>query len=334
MRSAQVSKRFYPYRTIFTLLASILVVTIFSGCCYFSPRHCSPRAEHDFKIADSLYHAGDHWNASFAFQKIVTENKDSARSEKALLYQGFCYDSLYLHDIAKATYRRGLDRFPRSVLSLDYQIGIMSADYAMEYYDSVCMRYDSLEKAGVTLPPNAKLVKGKALYKLEKFGDAKKLLEQIEKIKGMQCEAGTITGLCCIKLKEDTAAMKKLKEVVDICSSSAPEVCLNLGHLYFEKGDSISVAINYYNMIPDSSLLYEEALLKICWSYMKKNQPQKADSCTDIFLSKYPGSPFSGEILLINGYAQMPLKRHNLACETVSRCLTVLKKWKADSIIN
>jgi tetratricopeptide (TPR) repeat protein len=312
----------------------IMVVTVFSGCCYFSPRYCSPRAERDFKTADSLYRANDHWNASFAFQKIVAENKDSVLSEKALLYQGFCYDSLYLYDITKTTFRRGLDQFPRSEFMPDYHAGIMSADYAMEYYDSVCMRYDSLEKAGVTLLPQAKLVKGKALYKLEKFGDAKKLLEQIEKIKGMQCEAGTITGLCCIKLKEDTAAMEKLKTVVDICSSNAPEACLNLGHLYFDKGYSISSAIKYYNMIPDSSLFYEEALLGICWSYMKKNKAKNADSCTDISLRKYPESPFLGEILLIKGYAQMLLNRRDLGCETISRCYNVLKKWRTDSIIN
>jgi hypothetical protein len=86
MRSTQVSKRFYPYRTIFTLLAMILVVTIFYGCCYFSPRKDQVLLDAEYACAfptpmDQVNKNPDTLRRTSEEEKRIAEEKQKLEEE-------------------------------------------------------------------------------------------------------------------------------------------------------------------------------------------------------------------------------------------------------------
>jgi tetratricopeptide (TPR) repeat protein len=99
-----------------------------------------------------------------------------------------------------------------------------------------------------------------------------------------------------------------------------------LGHLYYEMGDQLRLAVEAYQRVEDGSPFQDEALLGTAWAWIKVNKPDISLQTSERIISQYPESPLVPEALLLKGYALMLLKRQPEAVTALEQCVAACNR--------
>ncbi len=99
-----------------------------------------------------------------------------------------------------------------------------------------------------------------------------------------------------------------------------------LGHLYYEMGDKLRLAVESYQRVEDGSTYQDEALLGTAWAWIKVNQADVSLQTSERLISSFPKSPLIPEALLLKGYALMLLKRQPEALTVLEQCVAACNR--------
>ena len=283
-----------------------------------------------YQEAMRLYTAGKHWEAAFAYGKLMSLYPTFYLNDKAVYYMGDCYKNLYMNNTAREVFREALDEYTTSDMRAFYLYGIMSLDYREENYDEAMRNYGFI----VNLYPETE-IRGEAEYLAGEIGflhgrfeEAKVHFEAVKPSDPSYLYALYTLGVINYQTDRLQASVQNLKAVIDDTTSKTPDLMLQdaaavkLGHTYFEMGNKFREAVESYGLVKEEAVPHgDEALLGTTWAWLKAGQPQIALQKADRIIQLHPQSPFVPEAHLLRGYALMLMKRHADAIPAFERAL-------------
>jgi TolA-binding protein len=287
-----------------------------------------------YNQAMRLYLAGKYWEASFAFGKVLSLFPNFHLNDKATWYMGNCYRFLYMNDIARQVYKDALEEYTTSEMRSKYIFGLQSLDYREGKYDDALKNHAFITNlyADSDIRPDADYVAGQIHFNRKNYNVAEQLFSAIPVGDPNYLYAQYTLAIINIENGKDQAALGQLKAIVSDTTQAVSDQLLQdgantkLGHLYFEMGDQLRLAVEAYQRVEDGSSFQDEALLGTAWAWIKVNQPNVSLQTSERIISQYPESPLVPEALLLKGYALMLLKRQPEAVTALEQCVAACNR--------
>jgi TolA-binding protein len=282
-----------------------------------------------YNEAMRLYLAGKYWEASFAFGKVLSLFPNFHLNDKATWYMGNCYRFLYMNDIARQVYKDALEEFTTSEMRSKYIFGLQSIDYRENKYDDALKNHAFITNlyADSDIRPDADYLAGQIHFSRKNYNVAEQLFSAIQPGDPNYLYAQYTLAIINIENGKDQAALNQLKTIVSDTTQEVSDQLLQdaantkLGHLYYEMGDKLRLAVESYQRVEEGSSYQDEALLGTAWAWIKVNQPNVSLQTSEKLISMFPESPLVPEALLLKGYALMLLKRQPEAVTVLEQCV-------------
>jgi TolA-binding protein len=287
-----------------------------------------------YNEAMRLYLAGKYWEASFAFGKVLSLFPNFHLNDKATWYMGNSYRFLYMNDVARQVYKDALEEFTTSEMRSKYIFGLQSLDYREGKYDDALKNHAFITNlyADSDIRPDADYLAGQIHFERKNYNVAEQLFSSIPVGDPNYLYAQYTLAIINIENGKDQAALNQLKAIVSDTTQVVADQLLQdgantkLGHLYYEMGDQLRLAVESYQRVEDGSPFQDEALLGTAWAWIKVNQPNVSLQTSERILSQYPESPLVPEALLLKGYALMLLKRQAEAVTALEQCVAACNR--------
>jgi len=287
-----------------------------------------------YNEAMRLYLAGKYWEAGFAFGKVISLFPNFHLNDKAKWYLGNSYRFLYMNDIARQVYKEALEEYTTSEMRSKYLYGLQSLDYregnheeALKNHAFVINLYGDSD-----IRPDADYLAGEIHFQRKNYNVAQQLLSGIAEGDPNYLYAQYTLSIINIEDNKEQAAVQNLKKIIEDTTEEVSDQLLQdaantkLGHLYFEMGDQLRLAVEAYQRVPDGSPYQDEALLGTAWAWIKVNQPNVALQTIERLISAYPESPLVPEAFLVKGYSLMLLKKHPEAITSLEQCVAACQR--------
>jgi TolA-binding protein len=296
-----------------------------------------------YNEAMRLYLAGKYWEASFAFGKVLSLFPNFHLNDKATWYLGNCYRFLYMNDIARQVYKDALEEYTTSETRSKYLYGLQALDYREGKYEEALKNHAFIINlyGESDIRPDADYLAGEIHFQRKNYNIAEQLLGGIIPGDPNYLYAQYTLAIINIENDKEQAAIQNLTYIINDTTQEASDQFLQdaantkLGHLYYEMGDKLRLAVEAYQRVPDGSVYGDEALLGTAWSWVKVNQPNVTLQTVDRLISSYGESPLVPEAFLVKGYALMLLKRNAEAVSALEQCLSVCERaFVNDSALN
>jgi TolA-binding protein len=287
-----------------------------------------------YNEAMRLYLAGKYWEASFAFGKVLSLFPNFHLNDKATWYMGNCYRFLYMNDIARQVYKDALEEFTTSEMRSKYIFGLQSLDYREGKYDDALKNHAFITNlyADSDIRPDADYLAGQVHFTRKNYNVAEQLFSAIQPGDPNYLYAQYTLAIINIENGKDQAALNQLKTIIGDTTQEVSDQLLQdaantkLGHLYYEMGDKLRLAVEAYQRVEDGSTYQDEALLGTAWAWIKVNQPNVSLQTSEKLLASFPESPLVPEALLLKGYALMLLKRQPEAVTVLEQCVAACNR--------
>ncbi len=287
-----------------------------------------------YNEAMRLYLAGKYWEASFAFGKVLSLFPNFHLNDKATWYMGNCYRFLYMNDIAREVYKDALEEYTTSEMRSKYIFGLQSLDYREGKYDDALKNHAFITNLypDSDIRPDADYLAGQIHFARKNYNVAEQLFSAIPVGDPNYLYAQYTLAIINIENGKDQAALNQLKTIVSDTTLVVSDQLLQdgantkLGHLYFEMGDQLRLAVEAYQRVENGSPFQDEALLGTAWAWIKVNQPNVSLQTSERIISQYPESPLVPEALLLKGYALMLLKRQAEAVTALEQCVAACNR--------
>ncbi|NLP02222.1 MAG: tetratricopeptide repeat protein [Fibrobacter sp.] len=287
-----------------------------------------------YNEAMRLYLAGKYWEASFAFGKVLSLFPNFHLNDKATWYLGNSYRFLYMNDIARQVYKEALEEYTTSEMRSKYLYGLQSLDYREENYEEALKNHAFIINlyGESDIRPDADYLAGQIHFQRKNYNVAEQLLSSIAPGDPNYLYAQYTLSIINIEDDKEQAAVQNLTNIVQDTTQEVADQLLQdaantkLGHLYFEMGDKLRLAVEAYQRVPDGSPYQDEALLGTAWAWIKVNQPNVALKTIEKLISSFPESPLVPEAFLVKGYSLMLLKRHQEAVSALEQCIATCNR--------
>lgn len=287
-----------------------------------------------YNEAMRLYLAGKYWEAGFAFGKVLSLFPNFHLNDKATWYMGNCYRFLYMNDIAREVYKNALEEYTTSETRSKYLYGLQALDYREEKYDDALKNHAFIINlyGESDIRPDADYLAGEIHFQRKNYNVAEQILSGILPGDPHYLYAQYTLAVINIENDKEQAAVQNLTYIINDTTQEASDQLLQdaantkLGHLYYEMGDQLRLAVEAYQRVPLESPYADEALLGTAWAWIKVNQPNVALTTIDKLLSHQSESPLVPESYLVKGYALMLLRRNAEAVNALEQCLTACEK--------
>lgn len=287
-----------------------------------------------YNEAMRLYLAGKYWEASFAFGKVLSLFPNFHLNDKATYYLGNSYRFLYMNDISRQVYKDALEEYTTSEMRSKYLYGLMALDYREGKLDDALKNHSFIINlyGDSDIRPDADYLAGEIHFQQKNFNVAEQLFSSIQQGDPHYLYAQYTLSIINIENGKDQAAIQNLSNIINDTTQLKPDQLLQdaantkLGHLYFEAGDKLRLAVESYQRVPDGSPYQDEALLGTSWAWIKVNQPNVAIQSIDKLIGLYGQSPLVPEAYLVKGYALMLSKRYPEAVSALEQCLATCKR--------
>jgi TolA-binding protein len=149
---------------------------------------------------------------------------------------------------------------------------------------------------------------GKYYYKINRFQDAIKTLNEINQTSSRYYQALFVEGLCHVKLKEYDNAISRLKLVNSNIKSKkyVDETSILLGDIYYLKGD-LKTALEYYKAIPEDAGRYNYVAVKMARLLIDMKNYDMARDLAEKFLKNNKQNEYYFELITIleQAYAKL-----------------------------
>ena len=287
-----------------------------------------------YNEAMRLYLAGKYWEAAFAFGKVLSLFPNFHLNDKATWYMGNSYRFLYMNDIARQVYKEALEEYTTSEMRSKYLYGLQALDYREGKFEDALKNHAFIINlyGDSDIRPDADYLAGEIHFQQKNYNVAEQLLGSIQPGDPNYLYAQYTLSIINIDNNREQAAIKNLSAIISDTTQESSDQLLQdaantkLGHLYFEMGDKLRLAVEAYQRVPDNSPYQDEALLGTAWAWIKVNQPNVALQTIDKLISLYAASPLVPESYLVKGYSLMLLKRHGEAISALEQCITTCNR--------
>jgi tetratricopeptide (TPR) repeat protein len=283
-----------------------------------------------FSDGEIKYLLGDYENAAVLFYDLVANEdfKKGKRYADALFY------------LADALYQQ--KNYLGARLYLKMLLNLRGGHYreALARYLEIAGRLNEFQGidehinqarglSGGELPPELNYVYAKWLFRREDMGAEERVQRAVNIFQGiasvpngaLYLQASYFVGVGYVKLKKFDDAVLQFKKVAsanprDERERSVKELAvLSLGRVLFEMG-RFDEAIEQYQEIPRESDSFPDSLYEMAWSFIRKNDYQRAKNATDILLLVAENSVLAPEAQILQGTLLLKLKKYDEATET------------------
>ncbi len=287
-----------------------------------------------YNEAMRLYLAGKYWEAGFAFGKVLSLFPNFHLNDKATWYLGNCYRFLYMNDIARQVYKEALEEYTTSETRSKYLFGLQALDYREGKYEDALKNHAFIINlyGESDIRPDADYLAGQIHFQRKNYNVAEQLLGSILPGDPNYLYAQYTLAIINIENDKEQAAVQNLTYIINDTTQEASDQLLQdaantkLGHLYYEMGDQLRLAVEAYQRVPVGSAYGDEALLGTAWAWIKVNQPKVALETIGKLLTGYGESPLVPETFLVKGYALMLLRRNAEAVSALEQSLAACKR--------
>ncbi len=209
--------------------------------------------------------------------------------------------------VIRGVYHLGQKKFARATgdfqkaLDLDSQNSfaweeLASAFMSQEQYLQVLYTVKQAKKSVGRSSQRLEVMKGFALFRLEKYRESVEVLEKVLAFKEgkpsrwLLVQASVTRAMAYDKLRDQVRSIKAYKDVLEI----DPENALawnNLAYLYAERGENLEEAMRFAKQAVDAEPENPVFLDTLGWLYYKTGNYQKARELIEKALSKEPDEP-------------------------------------------
>ena len=235
-------------------------------------------------LGESLFQEKDYNSARHYLEIAVKKNSGSRVEQKAL--QRLIEVSLHTEDFSQVDdYLKRLQNIP----------------------------FDQLE-------PSVPYVRGKYAFFRDRLDDALSTFASIPTTSPYFLQARYFIATALVKKGDEVSAMAGFDAILRASSRNDTEkeiqelARLAIGRLNYEH-DQFEKAREAYNLIPQHSLHYEEALDELAWTSIKAKDYKSAYRALDLILLQNPDSPQAPELRLLMGNLHVRLGNFSLANE-------------------
>ncbi|HLV30327.1 MAG TPA: hypothetical protein VKY57_02035 [Chitinispirillaceae bacterium] len=286
-----------------------------------------------YNEAMRLYLAGKYWEASFAFGKVLSLFPNFHLNDKATWYMGNSYRFLYMNDIARDVYKQALDEYTTSDMRSKYIYGLQNLDYREGKYDDALKNHAFITNLypDSDIRTDADYLAAEIHFLRKNYNVGEQLLSSIGPGEPSYLYAQYTLSIINIENSKDQSAIQNLLNIVEDTTQDVSDQLLQdaantkLGHLYYEMGDKLRLAVEAYQRVPEGSTYGDEALLGTAWAWIKVNQPKITIQTVDRLMANHSKSPLVPESYLLKGYALMLLRQYQEAIKTLQSCLDACK---------
>ncbi len=287
-----------------------------------------------YSEAMRLYMAGKYLEASYAFGKVISLFPSFHLNDQASWYLGNCYRFLYMDDIAREVYKNALEEYTTSHMRSKYLYGFQSLDYREGKYDDAIKNHAFITNlySDSDIKTDADYLAGEINFQRKNYNVAEQLLSGIKPGDLSYLYAQYTLSIINVENNKEQTALQNLQNITKDTSQVSADrslqdaTNLKMGHLYFEMGDKLRLAVEAYQRVPVGSSYGDEALLGTSWAWVKVNQPNVALQTIEKLIGTYPESSLIPEAFLVKGYALMLLKKYSEAISSFDQCLAVAKR--------
>jgi len=239
-----------------------------------------------------------------------------------------------MNDIARQVYKEALEEYTTSEMRSKYLYGLQSLDYREGNYEEALKNHAFIINlyGESDIRPDADYLAGQIHFQRKNYNVAEQLLSGITPSDPDYLYAQYTLSIINIEDDKLQAAVQNLNNIIQDTTQEVADQLLQdaantkLGHLYFEMGDKLRLAVEAYQRVPDGSPYQDEALLGTAWAWIKVNQPNVALKTIEKLISSYPESPLVPESFLVKGYSLMLLKRHQEAVSALEQCIAACSR--------
>ncbi|MFP4597144.1 MAG: tetratricopeptide repeat protein [Persicimonas sp.] len=281
------------------------------------------KIEARFNDAKVAYLLEDYTRASILFVGLVdnpdAENLDSYREALYLLGESLYEQRNFL---AARTYydkvvTRGRGRFYQDSVKRLLELAARTGDY-----QGVDDLYDALDSQS-GLSPGVHYVRGKTLYKQQRYAEARRSLQQAAKSPRYALRAGYFRGITFAAEEQYDNAMQVFEQLVDDHEADSPEtrnlidlVYLGMGRVSYEQED-YEQAIDFYGRLKRDSDHFDQMLYELTWTFIAQEKYEAASRVTDIFLYlSNPDPTFVPKVKLLKADLHLRLQQYERAKAT------------------
>lgn len=287
-----------------------------------------------YSEAMRLYLAGKYLEASYAFGKVISLFPNFHLNDKATWYLGNSYRFLYMNDVARQVYKDALEEYTTSEMRSKYLYGFQSLDYREGKYDDALKNHAFITNlyGDSDIKPDADYLAGEVHFLRKNYNVAEQLLSGIKEGDPSYLYSQYTLAIINIENNKEQAALQNLNNIIKDTTQEASDQSLQdaanlkMGHLYFEMGDKLKLAVESYQRVSDGSSYGDEALLGTSWAWIKVNQSSVALQTVEKIIASYPETPLIPESFLVKGYALMLLKKYPEAVAALEQCLGTAKR--------
>jgi tetratricopeptide (TPR) repeat protein len=287
-----------------------------------------------YSEAMRLYLAGKYWEASYAFGKVISLFPNFHLNDKATWYLGNSYRFLHMNDIARQVYKEALEEYTTSDMRSKYIYGFQALDYREGKYDDALKNHAFITNlySDSDIKTDADYLAGEIHFQRKNYNVAEQLLSGIKPGEPSYLYAQYTLSIINIENNKEQAALTNLSNIIKDTTQEASDQSLQdaanlkIGHLYFEMGDKLKLAVEAYQRVSEGSSYGDEALLGTAWAWIKVNQPNASLSTIERLVGSYPETSLIPEAFLVKGYGLMLLKRYPEAVAALEQCLATSKR--------
>jgi TolA-binding protein len=283
-----------------------------------------------FSDGEIKYLLGDYENAAVLFYDLVanTDFQKSKRYPDGLFY------------LADALYQQ--KNYLGARLYLKLLLNLRAGHYreALARYLEIAGRLNEFQGidehinqarglSGGELPAELNYVYAKWLFRREDMSPDERVQRAVAIFNNIasvpngayNLQAAYFVGVGYVKLKKFDEAVLQFKKIAQATARDEREravkelATLSMGRVLFEMG-RFDEAIEQYQEIPRESDSFPDSLYEMAWSFIRKNDYQRAKNATDILLLVAENSVLAPEAQILQGTLLLKLKKYDEATET------------------
>lgn len=303
-----------------------------------------------FSDGEIQYLLGDWTAASVLFYDLVSDPRFTKhpRYPDALFYLS---DSLLQQQnyIGARLYLRELLSLPPTERYKDALSRYLNVASRLNQFEGIDEYIEQARKlSGGQLPPELAYVYAKWIFKRtdlkneERIAKAREAFEPLlrSNIRIVRLQSAYHLGVLSVQQGDYPEAIKRFRELASLPASAPEEVRihelanLSLGRLLYETGN-LDEALDRYQEIPRDSGSFVDSLYEIAWTYVKKEDFQRAKNAIDILLLVDPESSLAPDAQLLQGHLQLKLQQYEGATETYQGVISTYEpvRQKLDELL-
>ncbi len=274
----------------------------------------------NFFLGENYFNLGQYTDALKRYNLV--SSSDPELYSLALYGRAYCYYNLGDYENAALKFSEFIKKYPNNSRIVDAQLRLADSYYGTKNFTSASAVYKDLFNFGKSSlsDPNTYYQYAQTLYKSGNTTEAINEFRNLQrKFPGSEYADKSlyIVGWIYFQQNNYNEAIDNYRNVLYQYPSSSlgPIIYYSIGDAYFNLAEYDSAIASYQKVMTDypTSPHVFDAVNGIQYSYIAKNQPERAVQLIDQFVNQNPGSNFADQIYFKKGEIYYGLREYNKA---------------------